>query len=137
MKKLPTRIIAPPEKKPVVREGRRLSFANWYRCDDGNEYTAETLADHLAKHMTHAPTRQAIISRLVKYGWNSPLIIRPTCRRGYTFDGKVTFPGQENFILDRRSEGNPAPEWKALGCKPRTGNLARMRPLGTFERMML
>lgn len=132
----PTKIIYPPAWR-VILHGRRREQV--YTCDDGKQYTIADLEALFARLFENAPSAQGIRCRLSRHGWQHPGIFSPRSKRGYTIHGensrKTKSPAQ--FYLDKRTTpGGAAPEWQAMGVKPRSGKLAQLR-LGSWERQQL
>jgi hypothetical protein len=129
----PTRIVADLGFRP----SKKTRPTRWFRCDDGNDYTLAGLAKVLAKIMENPPSQEVINTRIWKEGCESPKILLPLCKKGYRFDGGVNLKGrgQESFSITKkvRTARSTDPEWKGMGVKPRTGNLLKLRPLGSFE----
>lgn len=123
---LPTRILTKPATRPVAPgSGRAAARERWFTCDDGHEYTMRSVAAHLARHMPNAPAYQTIVSRMRRYGWDSPYILATNGHHGYALDA----------TNDRRKEFNEgSAEWLAMGCNPRTIALMQIRQPGTWER---
>jgi len=127
---LPTCIVREPEWR--TSDSQKNKAIRWFLCDDGNEYTVEMLAK-----ITGLAT-STIYNRMANLGWASPLILRNNRRDGISrqvIAGETRKRSASN--VGQGNKGHVAGTWQQLGCKPRTGNMLRMRPPGSFEREML
>ena len=109
----PTRIIAPPETRKNAGSSRPYRV---YLLDDGEYYDLHQMS---AKVGVKAST---LSNRMSRHGWDCDHIFRNVG------SGKPLPSGMLR---------NDNKEWAALGTKPRTGNLMKIRRLGSFERKHL
>lgn len=113
----PTKIISQPYK--VLVNG----IWTWMVETDIGLFTAQALAKLIGFEHHHGFTQ-----RLRKFPYTAPGILSPPAPRGWRITGETTDMSSGDFGTE---------EWQALGDKPRTRNLAKIRPLGEWEARQL
>jgi hypothetical protein len=109
----PTRIIAPPETRKNAGSSRPYRV---YLLDDGEEYTLQEMS------AATGIVPSTLSNRLGRHGW------------GYEHIFKNVGSGKP---LPSGMLRNDNKEWAALGVRPRTRNLMKIRQPGSFERQYL
>jgi hypothetical protein len=110
----PTRIVKEPYRERIVGYGHKVLQIE---CDNGKTYSIYLMAKLLDI------TPSALFCRIRQHGWDSPFILQPRAGNGLGLDGKPT-------KKMRPTDNGPLCN---LSNKPRTYNLAKIPPLGTYE----
>jgi hypothetical protein len=96
-----------------------------YPCDDGRDYTRKELA------ALAGITTNQISDRIYAYGWDSLKILKNSA----DFMAAKKRETKERQALAQAEIGQGGnDEWHRLSGSERPQNLARLRPLGIFER---
>ena len=113
----PTRIIS----KPYLQK-RGGQYIKMLTLDDGNTYDLATVAEMIGMK------KDGLNSRINYHGWDYPYILNPPAEKGKLITG-------ESYKW-KGFDGVGNEEWRKLSDVPRSMNLSRMKPLGTYERMI-
>jgi hypothetical protein len=107
------------EKPTLVK--RRGHYYTYLVLDDGCTYSLSEVAEMIGI------TTSGLDSRIRVKGWRYEHVLNPPARRGMRISGGPT--------TGNKIEQSGTSEWRAMSAKPRTHNLRKIKPLGTFEKL--